>query len=713
MFNIPIAIFIFNRPECTQELYSAIAKLKPKTLFIIADGPREKNEEDKELCLRTRAIFNAIDWPCELTEFYSELNLGCRNSIPRGLDLVFQEVEECIILEDDCIPKQSFFPYCKELLGRYRDDARVMCIGGHRSDGPNEFSKESYFFSKYPSIWGWATWKHKWEKYNINMNNWNQLRNTNWLSTLLQDELAVVYWKRMFDEMQNGMDTWDYALIYSSWLHDLTSIRPRVNMINNIGFGNNATHTKTHNNGSSFSDVVDISFPLIHPDEVRIDEDAEKRIEWVSFSGMDKRILENARALILKRREHKKIKVLHLSTYDEYGGAARASKRIYQSLKEQPFEFEMLTLHKTSNDNSIRLPKEPDTKTSLKFIQQLLSSYRNQINISSNILQSYGEASAGVVNEINSDESLIIHLHWICNFLSIEDIANIKKPIVWTLHDMWPFCGSEHYSFDAEDYFYNSPTSQDTKDPNREIWLKKIKLFANLNLNVVAPSRWIASCAQKSFIFKNNTIHIIPYPIDFDLWHPKKREEAIVHFNFKREKKQILFVAVNGVKDYIKGWDLLVDSLMDLYLNEVLEFEVVILGQEGEIDTTLPFPVYSLGTINNDQMIAQLYSAVHLIVIPSRAEAFSQVCLEAQACALPVVGFDIGAIPDIVIHQTTGWISKSNDTIDLSKGIKWVLEDEERRSILCTNARKYALQKFSPDVVAKQYMTLYEKIISK
>ena len=92
-------------------------------------------------------------------------------------------------------------------------------------------------------------------------------------------------------------------------------------------------------------------------------------------------------------------------------------------------------------------------------------------------MQSYGEASAGAVNEINSDESLIIHLHWICNFLSIEDIANIKKPIVWTLHDMWPFCGSEHYSFDAEDYFYNSPTSQDTKDPNREIWLKKIKRY--------------------------------------------------------------------------------------------------------------------------------------------------------------------------------------------------------------------------------------------
>jgi glycosyltransferase involved in cell wall biosynthesis len=711
MSEIPIAVFIFNRPECTQELYEAIAELKPKTLFIIADGPREKNEEDLALCLSTRAIFNNIDWPCTLTRFYSEHNLGCRKSIPTGLDLVFQKVEECIILEDDCIPQQSFFSYCKELLSLYRDDHRIMCIGGHRSDGPNEFNKESYFFSKYPSIWGWATWKHKWEKYNLNMNNWNQLRNTSWLSTILKDKQAAVYWKRMYDEMQNGMDTWDYALIFSTWLNGLITIRPSVNMINNIGFGNNATHTKIKTNASSFPKAVDIQFPLIHPKEVSINDESENRIEWVSFSGMDKRILENARSLISSKRAYTKTKVLHLSTYNEFGGAARAANRIYQSLKNQTFEFEMLTLHKTSNDNSIRMPKQLDAKIGLKFMQQLLSSYRNQKKDLSNILQSYGEASAGAVNEINADRSAIIHLHWICNFLSIEDIANIEKPIVWTLHDMWPFCGSEHTSFDVDAYFYNEPTNQDMNDPSREIWLKKLKLWKNKNLNIVAPSHWLANCARKSCIFKNNIITVIPHPIDIDLWKPQKRDDVIAHFNFKKEKKQILFVANNAINDFTKGWDLLIESLMVLYNNEGIEFELVVLGYEGKFDNIFPFPVYSLGAIKNDQIVAKIYSAVHVIVVPSRVEAFSQVCLEAQTCALPVVGFDIGGIPDIVIHQTTGWISKSYDTNDLSKGIQWILEDEERRSILSTNARKYAMQKFSLEVVAKQYMNLYEKIL--
>lgn len=713
MFEIPVAIFLFNRPECTRQLYSAIATLKPIRLFIVADGPRKEHEADQELCATTRAVFNTIDWPCEVTKIYSEHNLGCRNSIPNGLSLIFKEVEECIILEDDCIPQQSFFMYCKELLARYKDDDKIMSIGGHRSDGPSEFNTDSYFFSKYPNIWGWATWKHKWEKYDLKMVEWSILRNTSWLNEILNDDAAVAFWKRMFDKMHNGMDTWDYALVFSSWLHNSLSIRPKVSMISNIGFDNNATHTKTPINGTSFPEAADMTFPLHHPSEINIDEESEKRIEWVSFSGMDKRILENVRSSILRRRQPTTNKVLHLSTYDEHGGAARAAKRIFQALTSQSFDFEMLTLHKTSDDNSIKLPKQLDTTTRLKLIHQLLTSYRKQKDNPQLVLQSYGEASAGIVDEINTDESGLVHLHWICNFLSIEDIAKINKPIVWTLHDMWPFAGSEHYSFDQEAYFYKEPTTEDTKENSRLIWKKKYELWKNKDINVVAPSRWLGRCAEKSAIFRNANIRVIPYPIDINFWIPENRKEAKAFFGLDTKKFQILFSAKNALKDHTKGWDLLQETLIKLHQDSKIDFELIVIGQEGEIDINVPFTVRMLGNINDDKTLVNLYSAVDVLVVPSRAEAFSQVTLEAQSCGLPVVGFDIGGLPDIVMHQQTGWISSSYDTIDLAKGIQWIMENEDRCTDLSVNARKNALEKFSPEVVAKEYMELYKEILAK
>jgi len=302
MFNTPIAIFIFNRPQCTEQLVKALSLVKPTRLFVIADGPR--NNFEIELCEQTRAVIENIDWPCTIIKRYATSNIGCRESIPNGLKYVFDQVDTCIILEDDCIPQPSFFPYCEELLYRYKYDERVMTIGGHRSDGPNELDTESYYFSKYPSIWGWATWKEKWAKYDLNMSQWADLKDSNWLDDVLNTTKAVAYWSRMFDYMKNGLDTWDYALTYSCWLHKGVSIRSRVNMISNIGFGQNATHTHQTDMADIYANSIDIKFPLNHPISLSIDKDIDDRIEWVSFSGMDERMLEIARSRINKLRSH-------------------------------------------------------------------------------------------------------------------------------------------------------------------------------------------------------------------------------------------------------------------------------------------------------------------------------------------------------------------------------------------------------------------------
>ncbi|MFM7023005.1 MAG: nucleotide-diphospho-sugar transferase [Flavobacteriales bacterium] len=301
MFHTPVALFIFNRPECTRQLFSVIAVLKPSRLFIIADGPRQNNPEDEQRCAETRAIFNEINWPCEVSRRYSELNMGCRNSIPSGLNWVFGQVEECIILEDDCVPDLSFFCYCSQLLDYYRSNEQIMTIGGHRSDGPNQTEGNSYFFSKYPNIWGWATWKRSWEKFDLSMTKWAELKSTSWLTEKLKEEKYVVYWTRIFDQMEK-MNTWDYAWVFSSWLNNGLSIRSSVNMISNIGFGADATHTTQDKNQYHSQKTSAISFPLKHPSAVVVDPEDEKRIEWVTFSGMHERLLENARLKIAELR---------------------------------------------------------------------------------------------------------------------------------------------------------------------------------------------------------------------------------------------------------------------------------------------------------------------------------------------------------------------------------------------------------------------------
>jgi hypothetical protein len=302
MLKTPIVLFVFNRPSFAQLLFSTISIIKPKILYIFADGPRLNNKEDLILCEETRKVFDYINWPCRVEKFYSKSNIGCRESIPRGLNHVFSSEEECIILEDDCIPEISFFQFCENLLEKYRYETKIMTIGGHRSDGPNEFDSFSYFFSKYPSIWGWATWKNRWQKYDLMMSEWLQLRNTSWLSNILSSSEEVSYWHIFFDKMLRGLDTWDYALFFSCWLNQGLSIRPKVNMISNIGFRVDATHTKSPEHLNIFPKSTDIYFPLVHPIKIEIDPEAEKRIEWVNFSGHHVRLLKLVRLEIEKRR---------------------------------------------------------------------------------------------------------------------------------------------------------------------------------------------------------------------------------------------------------------------------------------------------------------------------------------------------------------------------------------------------------------------------
>ncbi len=275
----PVALIIFNRPDCTARVLDAIARAKPEKLLVIADGPRLKKPDDVEKCAKTRAMVDRIDWDCEVIKNYSELNLGCKMRPVTGIDWVFEQVEEAIILEDDCLPHPSFFPFCEELLIRYRDDERVMMIGGINYLGEWKTAYQSYYFSYFGGSWGWASWRRAWKHYDPGMKIWPLVQEARILEQIFPDPKHCAYWKEIFQQVYEGRmnDVWDYQWLLTCWVQSGYRVFPEFNLISNIGFRDDATHTFGE---SALANMLthELSFPLKHPPFVTRSVEADNKI---------------------------------------------------------------------------------------------------------------------------------------------------------------------------------------------------------------------------------------------------------------------------------------------------------------------------------------------------------------------------------------------------------------------------------------------------
>ena len=265
----PVVCLVFNRPDVTQKVFEAIREAKPAKLLVVADGARVHKAGEAEKCAATRAIFDRVDWDCEVLTNYSDKNLGCKNRVSTGLDWVFTMVEEAIILEDDCLPDPSFFGFCEELLERYRDDERIMSICGTNYQLGRRRTEDSYYFSVYSNCWGWATWRRAWKYYDIDMKLWPQLRETDFLKNLLVERRGVEVWNKVFNDMYEGkFDSWFFRWMFCCWVQSGLSVVADQNLISNIGGGPEATHTAT-NDGEEWvfmnMPVEAIDLPLRHP----------------------------------------------------------------------------------------------------------------------------------------------------------------------------------------------------------------------------------------------------------------------------------------------------------------------------------------------------------------------------------------------------------------------------------------------------------------
>ena len=261
--SVPVGLIVFNRPDLTARVVETVRRARPPQLFIIADGPRDPSEEG--LCRAAREAALQVDWPCKVKTEFAPSNLGCGRRVATGIDWIFSNVEEAIILEDDCVPAPSFFNYCEALLRRYRDEPRVMHIGGSNFL-PETPLPYSYYFTRYTQIWGWATWRRAWQNYSYSLAGWPDFKASGQLASICSDPVEAAYWSNKLDAVyyrKRATETWDYQWNYSVWSRGGLAISPSINLISNEGFRPDATHTRISDPraGLEAGDIWDLRHP--------------------------------------------------------------------------------------------------------------------------------------------------------------------------------------------------------------------------------------------------------------------------------------------------------------------------------------------------------------------------------------------------------------------------------------------------------------------
>ncbi len=290
----PVLLIIFNRADTTSRVVEALAQVKPPRLFVFGDGPRADRPDDKAKCTAARAVIKRlVTWDCELVEYYSEANLGCRRGPATAISWVFEQVDRAIILEDDCLPHPSFFPFCDALLEMYVYDTRVMHIAGQNLQGGTRRTSDSYFFSDYCISWGWATWKRAWQHHDLEVGKWPALRETSWLEGILEHPDMIAFYRKVFDQAHSrsaNLNTWDYQWGFACWSQNGLSILPTVTLVSNIGFGHpDATHTTSAPSPAATTNAEEMVFPLRHPPCVRRNQEADRYIVLDILSGLGRK----------------------------------------------------------------------------------------------------------------------------------------------------------------------------------------------------------------------------------------------------------------------------------------------------------------------------------------------------------------------------------------------------------------------------------------
>lgn len=430
------------------------------------------------------------------------------------------------------------------------------------------------------------------------------------------------------------------------------------------------------------------------------------------------------------------MRVIQLSAEDVTGGAARAAQRLHLGLRAIGIDSRMVVRRKGGDDPftypafavpvADGRPAPAGLRQDLRKLVFKACGYLDQLPLRryprrQRLTWSVGWVPTGIPSIAAHLEPDVIHLHWIgAGFVPVRALPAFRYPLVWTLHDMWAFTGGCHYALDCTHYQQscgNCPqlASARERDLSRWVWGWKHKYWARLDLTVVTPSRWLADCARQSALFGDRRIEVIPNGIDTSRYKPHEQTLARRLLGLPADRRLILFGAMHSTSDPLKGFNHLQGALRVLSQSvEKKRLHLVVFGATEPVDPPdFGFPTTYAGSLRDDLSLALLYSAADVFVAPSRQDNFPNTVLEAMACGVPCVAFDIGGMPDLIAHQQTGYLARPFEEEDLARGISWVLQDEPRRRTLAEAARRKVEREYELTLIARRYEVIYHELLRR
>lgn len=414
------------------------------------------------------------------------------------------------------------------------------------------------------------------------------------------------------------------------------------------------------------------------------------------------------------------MKISIVSTSDGRGGGYAAAYRLHQGLKLIGLDSQMIVQNKISDDYTVlgannqlargwaKIAPTVNTLPRFFYPQRQQTPFGVQL-FPNNIHQ-----------KINALKPDIVNLHWICGgFIPIQSLSKINAPLVWSLHDMWAFTGGCHYAGDCQGYLKSCGScpqlgSNSKRDLSYQIWKQKQHYWKNTNITIVALSNWLADCVKKSSLFHDLPIKVIPNGLDIEVYKPIEKNLARNLLNLPQDKQLLLFGAMNATSDKRKGFQLLLPALEKLSQTQKDNIELVVFGASQPANPpNLGFKVNYLGRLNDNISMVLAYSASDVFVAPSLEDNLPNTVMESIACGTPCVAFNVGGMPDMIEHQQNGYLAKPFEVDDLTQGISWVLENDERWQKLSENARKTVGEKFTLKLQVEKYLEVYQEAIKQ
>ena len=414
------------------------------------------------------------------------------------------------------------------------------------------------------------------------------------------------------------------------------------------------------------------------------------------------------------------MKILMVNGSDIEGGASRAACRLLQGISDRNIEAQMLVQRKFGHD-----PQVVGPRSSLHRAMELVRPSIEQLLVGITPGKTNGPFSAAFLPDgLNAQWQRIapdiVHLHWVARMMRLETLRDITVPVVWTLHDSWAFTGGCYLPQDCTRYRQSCGqcpvlNSIRENDLSNRIWRRKLEAWRGIDLTVIAPSRWMAACAQTSSLFRNARIEVIPNGLDVSIYRPQDKRAARGILSLPPHKKLLLFGAKSATKDPNKGFHLLKEAVKEIPSTLPREtMELVVFGNaEPAVLRGIGLKVHYLGCQHDDANLALIYAACDAMILPSRQENLPYVVMEAMACGTPCVAFNQGGVPDLIHHRHNGYLAHPFDPVDLACGIAWVMEDDERSRILAARAREKIVGEFSLTRIAEKHLALYLDILHR